>query len=94
MKSIIVRINVKPERIEEFKKITLYNAENAVKEPGCVRFDVIADSENPNLFFLYEVYKSPEAIDEHKKTAHYNKWVETVADLMEKPRERWLGEVL
>jgi len=91
MKSIIVKVYVKEDCIEKFKEVTFYNSENARKEPGNLRFDVICDTETPNLFFLYEVYKSDEAIAYHRTTEHYKKWADTVADLMEKPRERWIG---
>ncbi|MCL2158515.1 MAG: antibiotic biosynthesis monooxygenase [Oscillospiraceae bacterium] len=91
MKSIIVKILVKDECIDEFKKITFYNSENARTEPGNLRFDVISDSESPNLFFLYEVYKSDEAIAYHRTTEHYKKWAEATADMMAAPRERWIG---
>jgi len=91
MKSIIVKILIKEECIEKFKEVSFYNSENARKEPGNLRFDVIHDTETPNLFFLYEVYTSEEAIVYHKTTEHYKKWAEAVADMMEKPRERWLG---
>ena len=91
MKSIVVKIYVKEGRIDDFKKITFYNSENSRKEPGNLRFDVIDDTETPNLFFLYEVYKSDEAITYHRTTEHYKKWAEATADMMEKPRERWLG---
>ena len=35
---------------------------------------------------LVEVYRSDEAPAEHKKTAHYQKWRDTVADMMAEPR--------
>ena len=87
MKSIIVKLYIKEECIEKFKEITFYNSENARKEPGNLRFDVNQSADAPNLFFLYEVYKSDEAIEEHRTTEHYQKWRDTVADMMEKPRE-------
>jgi len=88
MKALIVKIYVKEEYIEKFKEITFYNSENARKEPGNLRFDVLQSSEESNLFFLYEIYKSDEAIAEHRATEHYNKWAETTKDMMAKPRER------
>lgn len=89
MKAIVVKIFVKEECIEQFKEITCYNSENARKEPGCLRFDVIQANDPQNLFFLYEIYKSDEAIEYHRSAAHYLKWRDTVADMMlpEKPRE-------
>ena len=94
MKSIIVKIYVKEECIDKFKEVTFYNSENARKEPGNLRFDVIQDTETSNLFFLYEVYKSDDAVAYHRTTEHYLKWADTVADLLEKPRERWIGTPL
>ena len=91
MKAIVVKISVKEECIEKFKEITFYNSENARKEPGNLRFDVIQSEEEPNLFFLYEIYRSEEAIAYHRTTEHYNKWAESIADMIEKPRERWIG---
>ncbi|MCL2813539.1 MAG: antibiotic biosynthesis monooxygenase [Oscillospiraceae bacterium] len=92
MKSIIVKIQVKAECVEQFKEITFYNSENARKEPGNLRFDVIADGGDPGLFFLYEIYKSDEAIAYHRTTEHYKKWAEAIADMIESERVRWLGE--
>ena len=91
MKSIIVRLHIKEDCIEEFKKITFYNSENARKEPGNLRFDVIQSAETPTEFFLYEIYKSDDAIAYHRTTEHYKKWRDTVADMMEKPREAVQG---
>ena len=49
-------------------------------EPGCLRFDVLQDSENPNRIHLYEVYKDHAALDAHRQAPHYTKWRETVQD--------------
>jgi len=87
MKSLVVKIYVKEEYIEKFKEISFYNSKNSRKEPGNLRFDVIQAVEPGNLFFLYEVYKSDEAIEAHRASEHYKKWRDTVADMMEKPRE-------
>jgi autoinducer 2-degrading protein len=92
MKSIIVKIQVKAECVDEFKKITFYNSENARREPGNLRFDVIADDGNPSLFFLYEIYKSDEAIAYHRTTEHYKKWADAIAKMTDGERVKWLGE--
>ena len=49
-------------------------------EPGCLRFDVLQDSEDPNKIHLYEVYKDQAAVDAHRQAPHYTKWRETVQD--------------
>jgi (4S)-4-hydroxy-5-phosphonooxypentane-2,3-dione isomerase len=81
-----VHVHVKPECVEDFKKASLENAENSVKEPGIARFDVAQSQEDPTRFVLVEVYKIPEAPAAHKETAHYQKWRDLVAPMMAEQR--------
>jgi (4S)-4-hydroxy-5-phosphonooxypentane-2,3-dione isomerase len=84
---IHVHIHVKPERVEDFKRATLENARNSLKEPGVVRFDFLRQKDDPNRFVLIEIYRSTEDSGRHKETAHYRKWRDTVADWMAEPRK-------
>ena len=86
MKVVCVHVHVKPECVESFKKATVENASGSVKEPGIARFDVIQQADDPTRFVLVEVYRSPEAPAQHKETLHYQRWKETVADMMAEPR--------
>jgi (4S)-4-hydroxy-5-phosphonooxypentane-2,3-dione isomerase len=81
-----VHVHVKPECVEDFKKASLENAKNSVKEPGIARFDVVQNQEDPTRFVLVEVYKTPEAPAAHKETAHYQKWRDSVAPMMAENR--------
>jgi autoinducer 2-degrading protein len=81
-----VFVHVKPDRIEEFKQATLENARNSVLEPGIARFDVVQQLEDPTRFILVEVYRTTEDPARHKETAHYQKWRDTVEDMMAEPR--------
>jgi autoinducer 2-degrading protein len=81
-----VHVHVKPESVEPFKEATLENARNSVQEPGVARFDVIQQKDDPTRFVLVEVYRTPDDPAEHKKTAHYQAWRDTVADMMAEPR--------
>ena len=40
----------------------------------------------PGRNVLVEVYRTPDDPGEHKKTAHYQTWRDTVADMMAEPR--------
>ncbi len=87
MIATLVFVDVKPENVEDFRKITLYNHENSRKEAGNIRFDVLQDNNDPTKFVLYEVFASDEAAAFHKTTEHYLKWRETVAPYMASPRK-------
>jgi len=81
-----VYVKVKDNDVNPFILATHENAVNSLKEDGIVRFDVLQDIEEPRKFLLTEVYKDEEAPLEHKNTAHYKKWKETVAEMMDEPR--------
>ncbi len=81
-----VMVKVKPERIQDFKEITIRNASKSIREPGIIRFDCIQNQEDPAKFVLSEVYKSEQAIAAHKQTGHYAEWCEVVKDMMAEPR--------
>jgi len=81
-----VFVHVKPEQVEAFRTASLENARNSVKEPGIARFDVIQQQDDPTRFVLVEVYRTSEDPGKHKETAHYQKWHDTVAEMMAEPR--------
>ena len=94
MIALIITAHVKKECVSEFEKISLYNSKNSLKEPGCLRFDILRQCGDDTVFNFYEVYKGEEDIEHHRTTEHYNKWRETVADMMAAPRSAVKAEVL
>ncbi|MBV9760340.1 MAG: antibiotic biosynthesis monooxygenase [Acidobacteriaceae bacterium] len=81
-----VQIRVKRESVEAFREASIENARASVKEPGIARFDVLQDAADDTRFALVEVYRRAEARAEHRATAHYAKWRDTVAEMMAEPR--------
>lgn len=78
--------HVKPDQVEAFRTATLENAHKSVQEPGIARFDVIQQKNDPARFVLVEIYRTAEDPAKHKETTHYQKWRDTVADMMAEPR--------
>jgi autoinducer 2-degrading protein len=81
-----VFVHVKPNQLDAFEKATLENAHNSVREPGVARFDFIRQQDDPTRFVLVEVYRTADDPGKHKETVHYQKWRDTVADMMAEPR--------
>ncbi len=81
-----VFVHVKDDQVEAFKSATVENAGNSLKEPGVARFDIIQQMDDPTRFVLVEVYRTSDDPGRHKETAHYQKWRDTVADMMAEPR--------
>ena len=81
-----VFIHVKPEHLDAFMEATKENSRNTVQEPGCVRFDILQQNEDPTRLVLHEIYKDSTDLDHHRTTPHFAKWRETVADMFAEPR--------
>jgi len=81
-----VYVHVKDDQIDAFKAASLENARDSVQEPGIARFDVIQQQDDPTRFVLVEVYRTPADPGRHKETSHYQKWRDTVAEMMAEPR--------
>ena len=81
-----VHVQVKPECVEAFRRITIENARNSVKEAGIARFDVVQQLDDVTQFVLVEVYRNPAAPARHKETPHYQAWRDTVEPMMAAPR--------
>ncbi|AFG38424.1 antibiotic biosynthesis monooxygenase [Spirochaeta africana] len=82
----IVHIRVQPEHIQDFIQATEKNHRESVQEPGNLRFDFLRSREDPQLFVLYEAYRSADDAAAHKQTPHYLEWRQTVAPMMAEPR--------
>jgi autoinducer 2-degrading protein len=83
-----VFVNVKSDRIEEFKAASLANAGASIQEPGIARFDVLQEADDSGQFLLVEVYRTKEDSARHKETEHYMRWNDTVAEMMAAPRTK------
>ncbi len=87
MIATFVHVWVKEAYVESFVAATIENHKESVKEPGNLRFDILRDAINPAKFVLYEAFINEQAALDHKTTAHYLKWRDTVANWMEQPRQ-------
>ena len=83
----IVHVEVLPEFIEDFIRVTTVNHLESVKEPGNLRFDMLQKGDNPCQFALYEAYENESFVAAHKETPHYLRWRDAVANWMGKPRK-------
>ena len=81
-----VHVHVKPEYVESFKKATVANARESIKEPGIARFDFAQQQDDPTRFVLVEAYRNADAPAAHKETSHYKTWRDAVASMMAEPR--------
>ena len=81
---VTVDFVVKPEFLSEFMNCCRENAKASVAvEEECFRFDVLTPiSKNTNKVFLYEIYASQKAFDDHLNTQHYKDFNQATAHMV------------
>lgn len=77
----IVEIKVKPEHLDDFRKeMKRHLGVIRATEPGCLRFDVSVNKEDPHRFHLYEVYADDAAFKQHMESASLKQYLATTKD--------------
>ncbi|WAB98794.1 MULTISPECIES: putative quinol monooxygenase [Pseudomonas] len=72
MYSLFIKTRVKPGCAELFLTAIKVNAAASVAtEPGCLVFDVSQDRVDPEVIYLYEIYRDDKAYEAHTQTAHF-----------------------
>ena len=69
---VIVIVRVKADRLADFERALLHNArESVARDPGCLRFDVSQEVDDPARWVLHEVYDAPAAHAAHRQSPHF-----------------------
>ena len=82
-----IKVRIKPEKRQRFLEAIEVDALGSARdEPGCLRFDVLQDTEDENVYYFYEVYKDEAALEAHRKAPHFAVW-RAAADALDGPTE-------
>ncbi len=85
MLAIWVKVRVKPEGRERFLKAIEVDALGSEgDEPGCLRFNVLQDAQDANVYYFYEAYRDEAALEAHRAAPHYAVW-RAAADTLDGP---------
>ena len=75
MLAMWVKVRVKPDARERVLKAIEVDALGSERdEPGCMRFNVLQDREDQNVYYFYEVYRDEAALEAHRAAPHYAVW--------------------
>ena len=75
MIAIWVKVRIKLDMREKFLKAIEADALGSERdEPGCLRFNVLQDEKDANVYYFFEVYKDQAALEAHRTMPHYATW--------------------
>ena len=79
----VVRFEVKPDRVEDFRAAVEQHAATALaREPGCRQFDVCIDATSPGHVLTYEVFDDEAAFKAHLESPHMAEFRAKVKDMV------------
>jgi len=85
MLALWVKVRVKPEGREKFLEAIEVDALGSERdEPGCLRFNVLHDAQDQNVYYFFEVYRDEAALEAHRAAPHYAVW-RAAADTLDGP---------
>ena len=87
MLAMWVKVRVKPQERDRFLKAIEADALGSERnEPGCLRFNVLRDQQDPNVYYFFEVYRDEAALEAHRAAPHYAEW-RAAADTLDGPTQ-------
>ena len=88
MISLMVKLRIKPEERQRFLEAVEVDALGSERdEPGCLRFNVLQDEQDANLYYFYEVYEDESALEAHRGAPHYDVWRQAAAVSLDGPAQ-------
>jgi autoinducer 2-degrading protein len=91
---VVAKLEVSPEKAEEFIQVFKKLSEQVKNEEGTLMYTLGQDKAEPSNFYVMEKYKDEEALKFHSSTPHFMEFFGTVQSWLTGPGEiRVLDEV-
>ncbi|WP_158256641.1 putative quinol monooxygenase [Trinickia symbiotica] len=86
--TVLVEFRIKPEGLAKFESLAAEAAQVSVaNEPGCQRYDILHDRNDPCRVLLYEIYADEEAFNAHLDASHTKSFLAAIKDLVESQKK-------
>ena len=78
MSGVLLTHRVKPEHLQDFVETYRRFAQTSRDvEPGCVRYDVMQDTEDPTIIYAHAVFRDEDGRQAHYGSPHAERWRDT-----------------
>jgi len=81
---VIVKVVARPDAKGQMRDIVQRLCTESRKEAGCLKYNVLENLSEPNVFVLTEEWESETHLDAHNRTAHFGAAVTKAQPLLAK----------
>ncbi|HEX2174263.1 MAG TPA: putative quinol monooxygenase [Dehalococcoidia bacterium] len=93
MYAVTAILHVKPEHVEDMKKLLVQASQTYLKDEGTEEWHVHQSTKDPQQFLIYELYRSEADLETHRANPFYKTFGESVTPWVDARTEisRWEG---
>ena len=85
----IVKMNFRPDKVNDFKSVFEERKHLIASSKGCEGVELLRDISNPDIFFTYSKWKDELSLEEYRQSELFNEvWSEVKKWFNDKP-EAW-----
>lgn len=92
--TLVARLKVRENTIEETKKAALKIVPDSRAEAGCLNYDIHQAIDDPTVFVWHETWKNKAAIDEHFETVFFREFFAKVEPFAVEPPQITLTKMI
>ena len=82
-KVVVARLDIKPEKVDQFLELAKKMVEETRKEPGCITYILYKSCFTPeNEFVFYEEYKDQKALDIHNASTYLKEFLSAIGPMI------------
>lgn len=82
---VVARIRAREENVEEVRGLLTRLIEPTRQEPGCIKYELLQNSQDPTDFTFVEEWTSRAALLGHFETEHFRRIIPRVEELAAEP---------
>ena len=76
MYTVVGFTKILPAHVDEYIENMRICAEKTNQEPGCIRYEVMQDVDDPAMMCLFQVFTDKAAYQAHQESEHHRVWIE------------------
>jgi autoinducer 2-degrading protein len=76
MYTIIGFHKILPQHLDDYIQNMRICAEKSNQEPGCIRYEVMQDVDDPTVMCLFQVFEDEDAYQAHQVAEHHVVWMQ------------------
>lgn len=82
---IFAYFEIEPTKRREFFQLCQQLVKFSRQEAGCLHYELVASTSEPNQFVMVEVWRDEASIAHHNQTTHFQTYVPQLAECLSKP---------